>query len=371
MALRVGQWATGNVGRQALRSIIMHPELELVGVVVSDPAKVGKDAAELCGLELATGIEATSNPAELIARKPDCISYCALGTSGRSEVASGLRPQGAVEDLCSILSAGINVVSTSLVQLVHPPSADTRMVEVLEAACSRGRASCFTSGLDPGFVHDLLPAILTGLCARIDSVRISEIMCYGAWTKPEAIVGKFGFGKPLNHVPPLLRPGVLTIVWGGAVKLLAERLGVRLDRLEEFHEIYGAHESFDIPAAHIQKGMSAGIRFEVRGMMGDRAVIVVEHVTRLRAQDAPHWPQGPVGGGYRIQVRGEPDWIMDVRNPGYDDPTVPGTLATALRIVNAIPAVCAASPGLLTPFDLAPIIGHGRWSHGFAARDVI
>jgi len=361
MAIRVGQWATGNVGKQALRSIIEHPALELVGLVVSDPAKVGRDAAELCGVDTPTGILATADGDTLIALKPDCISYCAVGTSGRQEVATGDRPGTAVDDLCNILSAGIDVVSTALIPLIHPPSADPEAVRRLEAACREGGASCFTSGLDPGFMHDVLPLVLTGVSRRIDSIRVSEVMSYGVWDKPEAITGKFGFGKPLDHVPPIVQPGVLDIMWGCAVRLLADALGVTLDRVETFYELLAAPETFTIPAGTIEKGTSAGMRFEVRGMVGDRAVVVVEHVTRLRNQDAPHWPQGPIGigGGYRIQIAGDPDWVLEVGNPGYADPTVPGTLATALRLVNAIPAVCAAPPGLLTPFDLPLLSGRG------------
>ncbi|GAA1543960.1 hypothetical protein GCM10009678_28300 [Actinomadura kijaniata] len=69
MAYRVGQWATGNVGRQALRAIIEHPDLELAGLVVSDPAKVGRDAGELSGVGRRTGVRATPDPAALIAAR--------------------------------------------------------------------------------------------------------------------------------------------------------------------------------------------------------------------------------------------------------------------------------------------------------------
>jgi 4-hydroxy-tetrahydrodipicolinate reductase len=361
MKVRVGQWATGNVGKQALRSIIGHPALELVGLVVSDPAKAGRDAAELCGLDRPTGIIATTDGDSLLRLKPDCISYCAVGTSGRREVATGQRPGGAVDDLERILAAGINVVSTALIPLVHPPSHDPVAVRRLEQAAVAGGVSCFTSGLDPGYMHDVLPLVLSGLSRRIDSVKVSEVMCYGTWDKPDAIVGKFGFGEPLDHVPPILQPGVLTVMWGCAVRLLADGLGVALDRVDEGYELYPAQETFTIPAGTIRKGTSAAMRFAVRGMVGDRAVVVVEHVTRLRLQDAPDWPQGPIGrgGGYRIEIAGDPPWVMELGNPGFDDPTVPGTLATALRIVNAIPAVCAARPGLLTPFDLPLLSGRG------------
>lgn len=359
MSYRVGQWATGNVGRGSLRAIIEHPDLELAGVVVSDPAKVGLDAAELAGTGRRTGVLATADPAELIAARPDAISYTAVGTAGRREVATGRRPSGAVDDLCRVLSNGIDVVSSALIPMVHPPSADPDDVRRLRAACATGEAACLTTGLDPGLMNDVLPLLLSGVCLRIDSIRVSEVMCYGRWDKPEAIVGKFGFGRPLGHVPPILRPGVLALMWGPVVHLLAEHLDVPLDEVTESYELCPAPEPFDIPAGHIAKGTSAGVRFQVSGLLRGRPAITVEHVTRLREDLAPDWPAPPFGeaGGYRVEIDGEPPWRMDVANPGAADPTVPGTLATALRLVNAIPAVVQAPPGLHTPLSLPLFTG--------------
>lgn len=361
MPIRVGQWATGNVGKQALRAIILHPELELAGVVVSDPAKVGRDAGALCGLGAVTGVVATDDPSELIAGRPDVICYTAVGTAGRNEVATGKRPTGALDDLCEILAAGIDVVSTALIPLVHPGSADPVSVRRLEAACAAGGSSCLTTGLDPGLMNDVLPVILSGICLKIDSIKVSEVMCYGLWDKPEAIVGKFGFGKPLDHVPPILQPGVLTLMWGSIVHLIAERLDVPLDEVTEAYELSPAPETFEIPAGMIEKGMSAGMRFRVCGVKDGREVITVEHVTRLREDLAPEWPAPPFGetGGYRVEIEGEPSWRMDIANPGVTDPTIPGTLATALRLVSAIPAIVDAPPGLHTPFTLPVLSGRG------------
>ncbi|MBO2455692.1 diacylglycerol kinase [Actinomadura barringtoniae] len=360
MSYRVGQWATGNVGRQALRAIIEHPDLELIGVVVSDPAKVGVDAGELAGLDQRVGVAATDDPARLIEAEPDVVGYTAVGTSGRKEVATGERPRGAVDDLCLLLEAGISVVSTALIPLVHPGSADPGDVRRLEEACETGGAALLTTGLDPGLMNDVLPLLLSGVCLRIDAVKVSEVMSYGLWDKPEAIVGKFGFGKPLDHRPPILQPGVLTLMWGSIVHLMAEQLDVTLDEVTESYELCPAPERFEIPAGVIEKGMSAGMRFQVTGVVNGRPAIVVEHVTRLREDvGLPHWPEPPFGqaGGYRVEIDGEPPWRLDIANPGAADPTVPGTLATALRVVNAIPAVAEAPPGLHTPFTLPHITG--------------
>src|SRR4030095_9876296 len=110
----------------------------------------------------------------------------------------------------------------------------------------------------------------------------------------------------------------------------------------------------------IGPGPPGARRVEGRGMVEGVAVVVLEHVTRLRDDLAPDWPQ-PVGqGGYRVVVRGEPEYTLDLQLLGSDgDHNTAGLKATAMRLVNAIPAVVAAEPGLLTALDLPPISGKG------------
>src|SRR3989304_3096150 len=117
MAHRVIQWSTGNVGRYALRAILGHPELELAGVFVHSPAKAGRDAGELCGLP-PVGVKATNDAEALLATDADCVCYTA--TADR-------RPFQAVEDMCRILASGKDVVSSSVVGLVHPRALPARL----------------------------------------------------------------------------------------------------------------------------------------------------------------------------------------------------------------------------------------------------
>src|SRR5437867_13361360 len=166
MPYRVIQWSTGNVGRFALRSILGHPELALVGLWVHGAAKARKDAGELCGLP-PVGVRATNDADTLLAMRADCVCYTAT---------AHLRPFEAVEDVCRILAAGKNVVSSSIVPLVHPGSFFPEVRDKLEDACRRGGTSFLTSGIDPGFANDLLPLALSGLCQRWTEVRILEII---------------------------------------------------------------------------------------------------------------------------------------------------------------------------------------------------
>ncbi len=350
MPYKVIQHSTGNVGQHALRAIIEHPDLELVGLWVHSPEKVGRDAGELCGLA-PVGVTATDDFDAILALDADVVSHNATGD---------LRPHEAAEEMAALLRSGKNVVSTSIISLLHPASADRTMVERLEAACAEGGTSCFTSGIDPGFANDLIPLTLTGMCSRVDSVRVAEILNYDTYNQPTVLFDTMGFGKPMDEVPFLLMPGVLSFAWGAVIRLLADGLGVEVDRIEDRYERLPAPETFTIDAGTIEAGTVAALRFEIVGIVGGEPKLVIEHVTRLRDDLAPDWPHSPGGGGYRIEIEGSPSFHVDLSMTGENgDHNAGGLLATAMRLCNAIPAVCAAEPGLLTPFDLPLVTGRG------------
>jgi hypothetical protein len=348
MALRVIQWSTGNVGHFALRAIVGHPELELGGVWVSGPAKAGKDAGELCGLP-PTGVRATADAEALLRLDADCVCYTAT---------ADLRPFEAIEDICRILASGKNVVSSSVVPLVHPGSFFPEVRDKLEAACRTGGVSFFTSGIDPGFANDVLPLTLSGLCERWDEVRVLEIINYATYDQPQVLFETMGFGTPLDHTPLLLTPGTLSFAWGGTVRLLAEGLGVELDEIRETYEKRPAERPIRIGAHMVEVGTMAALRFEVQGIVGGKAAIVVEHVTRLDDALAPEWPTG--NGSYRVVIKGVPVIRCELEfEDERGDHAVGGVLLTATRLVNAIPAVCRARPGLLSALDLPLVTGRG------------
>jgi len=350
MAYRVIQWGTGNVGTFSLRCIIDHPDLRLVGVCVHGASKAGKDAGELCGTR-PVGVRASNDVDAILALDADCVCYTAT---------ADLRPFEAVQDICRILAAGKNVVSSSVVPLVHPPSFVPELRDQLAAACRQGGTSFFTSGIDPGFANDLLPLTLTGLCGRWQEVRVLEIINYATYNQPTVLFDTMGFGKPLDDTPLLLTPGTLEFAWGGTVNLLADGLGVQLDAITSWYEKRPAVKPIRIGAHTVAPGTMAGLRFEVRGMVDGRAAIVVEHVTRLDDDLAPEWPTG--NGSYRVIVSGFPKIRCELEfEDEHGDHAVGGVILTATRIVNAIPAVCAAPPGLLSMLDLPLVTGRGLY----------
>jgi 4-hydroxy-tetrahydrodipicolinate reductase len=263
----------------------------------------------------------------------------------------------ALDDLARILRSGANVVSSSPVFLQFP---DGSLDAPIREAALAGAASIWVNGIDPGFANDWLPLTLTGISERIDQVRCMEILNYATYHQATVLFDIMGFGRPLTEVPLLLRPGVLTMAWGSVVRQLAAGLGVELESVQEWYERRPAEETFEIPSGTIEKGTAAALRFEVRGLLRGRPAIVLEHVTRLRDDLAPDWPQPSGQGCYRVVVSGEPAYTLDLRLLGGDgDHNTAGLKATAMRLVNAVPAVVGAPPGLLTALDLPLITGRG------------
>jgi 2,4-diaminopentanoate dehydrogenase len=347
---RVVQWSTGNVGRHALVGIDASPALELVGLFVSNPDKVGKDAGELAGLTKTLGVPATSDVEALLALEPDCIVHTAMADDRLGE---------ALEDLERFLSAGINVVSSGPVFLQFPAD-DDPMAAPLDQAAKKSGVSLFVNGIDPGFANDALPLVLSGICERIEEVRCSEVLNYNTYNQPMVLFDIMGFARPLEDIPMLLQPGVLTMAWGSVVRQIAAGLGVTLSSVTEWYEREPAPEDFEVDAGTVAKGTAAALHFEVRGMVGDKAVVVLEHVTRLRDDLGPTWPQPAGHGCYRVQITGEPNYTLDLQLLGTDgDHNTAGLKSTAMRLVNAVPAVIAARPGLITALDLPLITGRG------------
>jgi hypothetical protein len=356
MAIRVAQIGTGNVGKHALTGILTNPQFELAAVWVSSEEKAGRDAAEFVARTSPTGITATNDLTEVIAAQPDCAVYTAMADNRLLE---------ALEDYRRLLEAGINVVGSGPVFLQYPWGViPDEMIAPLEDAARVGNSSLFVNGIDPGFANDLLPLALAGTCQSIEQVRCMEIVDYATYDSATVMFDIMGFGKPMDEIPILLQPTVLSMAWGSVVRQIAAGLGITLDEVVEVYYREPAPEDFEIASGFIAKGMAAALRFEVRGIVDGRPAVVLEHVTRLREDLRPDWPQpAQPGGSYRVEITGEPSYAMDIclSSPNGDHNHA-GVLATAMRVVNAIPAVVVAEPGIRTTLDLQLITGKGLYS---------
>jgi len=346
--LRVVQWSTGGAGAIALRAIARRPGLELAGVWVHSAAKVGRDAGELAGIGK-LGVPATNDAAALLALAPDCVCYTAVGES---------RPAECIDDFCRMLAAGIDVVTTSVPGLVHPAAFDPKHVARLEEACRKGGATLYASGIEPGFAGDQLVLTLATLTDKIRSVRTQEIFSYADYPVAFTMFEVFGFGKPLAHRAIMELPGIQTSSWGPPVRMVADRLGAKLDGIRETYEKRATTRRLEVAAGVIQSGSVGAVRFETIGVIGGRDAIVIEHVNRMAPDVAPDWPTAARDGTYRIAFDGEPSLTCELALGRPADFSAQGMIATAMRVVNAIPYVCESKPGLVTSADLPPTLPH-------------
>jgi hypothetical protein len=340
MSIKVIQWATGTVGIHAVPGIVAHPDLELVGLWVHSDSKAGQDAGTLCGIE-PTGVIATQDVDALLAMDADVICYTA---------SSDIRPGGVIDDICRMLASGKDVVGTSFVPLLFPAAAGEGVLDRLEAACQEGGTSFYNSGIDPGFGNAGLAIHLAALCKEVQTIRMMEIVNYATWDNPFTMFEIMGFGKPDTAHSLLLAPGSTTLAWGPVLELVAAGIGLHLDEIIERHEVITAPEDIQIASGTVEKGTISGMRFEIVGIAGGEERLIVEHVTRLRDGDAPDWPQGE---GYRILVGGEPNLKLELElSSDHGDHNHAGCLATAMHVLNAIPNVVAADPGVKTILNL-------------------
>lgn len=364
--IKVGVWGPGSMGVIALRGVIDHPELQLTDLVVHSDTKAGRDAGELCGIA-PVGVLATKDPGSMLAGEADAVVYAA---------AANLRPLEAVADMVSILRTGKNVVSCSVVPLVYPdaPGLDNgAFTDPLRRAALDGGVSFFTTGIDSGFANDVLPLVLSGVSRVIDAVRVTEMFNYATYPDRAAVYEILGFGKPPQYAAFAAQPGIFTFGWGPVLHQLAAGLGVTIDNIEESNERIPATESFDTPTGHVAAGTIAAMRSTLTGYVAGKPTFVVDHVTRMRDDIAPDWPQPQVSippkdlgyglatgrGVYRVEIDGSPTMRCEFEMAEDHDHDLGARIAGASRMVNAIPAVCAADPGLLSALDLPLITGAG------------
>jgi len=356
---RVIVMGTGFVGRFAVRALLDHPDLDLAGLWVHSPEKAGKDAGDLAGLPGMTGIRATNDIEALVSLRADCLISAAAG-NGRDDFI--------VETHARFLAAGTNVVSSSLAGLNHPQSYYRQdLLAKLQDAAREGGASYLGTGLDPGYSSDL--AInLTQACHYWNCIRIQENYDYSTYlpTQTEEILRfGLGFGQPMDFDAHLFQPGTLHAIWGGpSVQLMADALGVALDGFRYQVWRHAADAAYEVPGfGIIDAGTQEAFRFEVQGIVADRPAIVHEHITRMRKGCAPQWSSGDYGEGYYIQIEGDPEISAHFGFTGPDGDHQYGAInATAMKMVNVVPTLCAAPAGVLTaPVDLPTTMGRGTF----------
>jgi 4-hydroxy-tetrahydrodipicolinate reductase len=339
--LRVVQWATGNVGRRALRELIRHRALELVGVLTYDAAKAGVDAGALCG-EGPTGVRATTERAEIHALRADCVVYMPRVLD--------------VGDLVAFAQAGTNVVSSCVELYDGARGLGAQDRARLAEACARGGASVYATGSSPGFITDALAFALLSLQRRVDSFEIAEYANMSRRDSPHMLFEQIGFGKPLDAFDAHPAPRALKVP--PPLASVADAAGWAIERWTAVSEVAAARSATRVLAGEIGAGTVGARRNVVTGELGGRDVVRFTQLMYLTPDLDPAWDPGPTG--WRVRVRG--DAPLDVQLPF---PIPPEELAqytpayTANPVVNAVPFVCAARPGILRAADLPPLTPAG------------
>ena len=348
--LRVVVWGTGGIGCLAINTIRKRPGLALEGVWVHSLQKVGRDAGELAGGE-PLGLKTTNDVDALIALKPDCIVYTA---------SSPQREAAAVPDLVRMMKAGINVVTTTTSRAIYPPAFEPWRSQ-LEEAAQEGGASFYASGIEPGFGADHLPLLLATQSSAIRKVYAAEILLYDDYPTAHALMDGLGFGRPMDFTPGVARPGSIAMSWGSSVYMLADALGMKLDEIRETYLRAPATRTVKAACGVIEEGTCGAVRITATGVVGGKDAIVIEHINRMARDFGPEWPIGEEDCAYVVRIDGDPDientMVLKLREGakagilGMQAGAGP-MMATAMRVVNAIPYVVDAQPGLHSSLTL-------------------
>jgi hypothetical protein len=333
----VVQWATGNIGTRSLRAVIEHPGLTLAGVYVRAPDKAGQDAGELCDLP-PTGVVATGSVEEIIGLGADCVLY--------------MPARADADEVCRLLAAGTNVVATTG-EFHHPASMDPALRNRIEAACARGRVSVHSTGSSPGFISEAVPLVLMSIQRQLTNLTIDEYADLSRRPSPSLLFDVMGFGAAPADFDER-RFGYGAHSFGPSLRLVADALGVPLDAVESTGQIALAAHTVEIAAGVVPAGTVAGQRMVVTGLRGGEPLLRFRATWYCSPDLEPGWDVRATG--WHIAVDGDAPLDVDIRfavpverlgavSPGY----------TAHRAVNAVPAVCAAPPGIRTTLDLPHI----------------
>ena len=341
--LRVIQWATGKVGKLAARAILDDPRLELVGVYAYSADKAGQDAGKLIGRP-DTGIKATNSLDELLALKPDAVLYAPF----EADLDAAIR----------ILESGADIVSTNL--FLNLGGIEGEVADKLEAACQRGNASLYITGINPGWINSVVTA-MTAVCRKVDYVELVESADCSVYESVETW-SFLGIGEPGGKTPELMeRARAWLILFRDAVLRIGDALEYTFDDIEFFCDYATAAEDVDLGWFKMAKGTNAALRGGWNGKVGGKTVINLTVVWYLTKKLAEGWDID--ADQYHLTVKGEPNADIRMRfTPPEGWSNHDWDTMTALPAVSAIPDIKAARAGILGLRDVGlPRAPAGLW----------
>jgi hypothetical protein len=335
MTRRVVQWTTGKIGAEAVRGIVAHPELELVGAFAFTPDKVGRDVGDLCGLP-PLGVTATDDVDALLALTPDCVSYMPY------------RPD--FDHVVRVLESGANIVTTlyMLAGWGNGEAVHDRIV----AAAERGGASLLAGGIYPGHANNVAMA-LSAMCVRVDCISLLESLELSTYHN-EKMFRVMGFDGEVGDPAIVELCEATNGSFKDCVRTMAHEMGVELDGVCFDVEFASADRTLDFGFMTIGKGRIAGIKGVVSGVADGTPRFRCGFSWALGEDMTPRWP---ITHGYSIDIAGEPAVHCSFSRV---DTVRGGELTVAMPVVNAIPDVCAAPPGIVNFHALPYVKGSMR-----------
>ncbi len=338
MPYKVIQWATGAIGKTCLRQIIEHPDLELVGLFVHSPAKVGKDAGEIARRPL-TGIKATNSVDEIVALDADVVLHLPLNHAATFEEHD--------TNIKRLLASGKNVITT--VAHTYPYALGAGYAAGFEEACRQGNATLFGTGINPGFLGERLAVMLTGLCTKVDSVIATEAYDVREVRSAGFVFDQMGVGKPLEyHTRGTTVLSVYRHIFSEVVGFVGHALQVDFDEVVEDHEYAVAQKDLVLAAGPVKAGGVVNCRFRWHGMKNGKPFFTIQ-LLWFCDRSLPGWD---VPDGWDIEIKGAPGIRMrlDLVEPeGMPDRSKAMQYHVAAPVLRAIPEVIKAPPGILLP----------------------
>jgi hypothetical protein len=344
---QVVQWATGAVGKTCLRAVLDHPGLALAGVYVYSAGKAGQDAGAIARYPQ-TGILATRSRAEILALDADVVIHTA-----RLQLPYSRHD----EDICALLRSGKNVITTAGQH--YPAAHGPDRLAAFDAAARAGGVTLFGTGMNPGYVLERLVLGLTGVCVDVQRIEVTELLDAATMPDPDFVFTVMGMGSDPAALD--LREGPLAVLFGQlyreAIAFVCDQMNVEIEEIQPDHTVVAATRDLEIAAGRIAAGTVAATEWRWHAICAGRRFLTLSVIWTMD-QDLPGYQHR---NHWTVEIEGRPDLhlSLDMSDPpGTGLRTKAGQYVTAAAVINAIPAVVAAPPGVFVPPVFAPFT---RW----------
>ncbi|HSU54562.1 MAG TPA: dihydrodipicolinate reductase [Candidatus Dormibacteraeota bacterium] len=323
--IKVAQFGLGPIGIETLKLAALKPWAQVVGGIDVDPAKNGKNLADLTGISQPGSAKVFGSIEELLAagEKPDVIFHTSV--SKLKDACAQIEP---------IASRGISVVS-SCEELLFPAFRDAGLAARLDEICKQSGARVLGTGVNPGFVMDVLPLCLTGVCREVRAVHVQRVV--NASTRRGPLQKKIGSGMPPAEFERLFKAGKAGHAGlKDSAALIAHCLGWKLTNLTESCEAVVADHDIKTQHVEVKKGQCCGLHQRAEGTVNGAICLTLDLQMFLEAPN-PH---------DACQIEGTPP--LNMRLEGG----VAGDSATVASLVNSARRILKAAPGLLLMTDI-------------------